>query len=259
MSFASSRRLIILSVIALTLSVIAIIKTAVAQETSIEPTFEPIREATLSITGRGTVNAEPDIAVVRTGVTTQSETARAALDANNKVMSDAFAALLDLGVEERDLRTSNLSVQPQFTFFDSVDGERRPPRIDGYTVSNRLTIRVRDLTGLGEILDRLITSGVNEMDGLTFAVDQPAQLVAEARQAAVSDALAQARLLTEAAGVELGRVISISTQAPRRQTPQPVMARATLAAETQSVPVASGEQEITSTVTIIWAIDNSDS
>jgi len=253
MSFASSRLLLAFSFIAFVLTLGAVAKTAVAQEMP----FEPLAEATITVTGHGTLNAEPDIAVVNAGAVTEARTAREALDANTKIMADTFAALQAMGVEERDMQTSRLTVEPRYTYFDSSNGERRPPRIDGYTVSNQLTVRVRDLTIIGEALDALITAGVNQMGGLSFAVDEPDALFAEARQAAVADAMAQAEMLTEAAGVSLGRVISISQNQARQQPPQPQMARMAMAMEAaDAIPVATGEQELRATVSITWAIDN---
>lgn len=251
MSFASSRLLLAFSLIAFVLTLGAVAKTAVAQEMPVEP----LAEATITVTGQGTLNAEPDIAVVNAGAVTEARTAREALDANTKIMADAFAALQAMGVEERDMQTSRLTVEPRYTYFDSSNGERRPPRVDGYSVSNQLRVRVRDLTIIGEALDALITAGVNQMGGLSFAVDEPDALFAQARQAAVADAMEQATMLTEAAGVSLGRVISISQNQARQQPPQPQMARMAMESA-DAIPVATGEQELTAMVTITWAIDN---
>lgn len=252
MSFVSSRLLLVFSVIAFALSLGAAAKTAMAQDM----THEPLTEATITITGQGTLNAEPDIAVVSAGAVTEARTAREALDANTKVMADTFAALRAMGVEDRDMQTSRLTVEPRYTYFESSNGERRPPRIDGYTVSNQLTVRVRELAKIGEVLDALITAGVNQLGGLSFAVDEPEALYAQARQAAVADAMEQARMLTEAAGVSLGRVISISQNSARQMPPQPQFARMAAMEAADAVPVATGEQELSTSVTITWAIDN---
>lgn len=256
MTFSSSRLLLIFSFVAFALCLAALAKTAVAQE-AVPPTFEPLGEATITITGRGTLNAEPDIAVVSAGAVTEGRTARAALDANTKIMADTFAALRAMGVAERDMQTSRLTVEPRYTHFDSSNGERRPPRIDGYSVSNQLQVRVRDLTIIGEVLDALISAGVNQMGGLSFAVDEPQAMYMQAREAAVEDALAQAQLLTRAAGVSLGRVISISQNQAQQRRPQPQMARMMAMDSAEAVPVATGEQELAASVTITWAINNS--
>ena len=251
MSFSSSRLLLAFSCIALVLSLLAIAKTAVAQDA----TLEPLAEATITVTGHGSLNAEPDIAVVHAGAVTEAQTARAALDANTKIMADTFAALRAMGVEERDMQTSRLTVEPRYTYFDSSNGERRPPRIDGYSVSNQLMVRVSDLGTIGEVLDTLISAGVNQMGGLSFAVDEPDTLLNQARQAAVADATEQAELLTQAAGVSLGRIVSIRQNGAGQQPPQPQVMRMAMEAA-DAVPIATGQQELSAMVTITWAIDN---
>lgn len=250
MSMTSSRRLLVLSFVALVLSLGAMAKSVMAQE------FEPLGEATITVTGTADVNAEPDIAVVSAGAVTEATTARAALDANSKIMADAFAALRALGIEDRDMQTSQLNISPRYTYFEQQGGERRPPRIDGYTVSNSLTIRVRNLASVGEALDALIDAGVNQMGGLSFAVDEPEALFQQARQRAVENAVERARLLTSAAGVALGRVISISEGSSYQAPPEPVMMRMAAESVADSVPIATGEQQLSASVSITWAIDN---
>lgn len=256
MPFALSRRIMILFTVALLMTLAAMVKTTLAQEA--QPSMEPLSEATISITGTGTITAEPDIAVVRAGAVSEAPTARAAMEANTKIMADTFAALRAMGVEDRDMQTSRLTVEPRYTYFNSSSSEeRRPPRIDGYQVFNNLTVRVRDLTIIGDVLDALITAGVNQMGGLSFSVDEPDALFDQARADAVEDAVAQAQLLTQAAGVSLGRIISISQSSPQQNPPmQPQFARMAMADSAESVPIATGEQNLRAQVTIIWAIDN---
>jgi hypothetical protein len=256
MSFVLSRRMIVLFSVAFLLTLAAMVKSTLADEAM--PATEPLSEATISVTGTGTISAEPDIAVVRAGAISEAETARIAMEANTKIMADTFAALRALGVEDRDMQTSRLTVEPRYTYFDSSsNGERRPPRIDGYQVSNNLSVQVRDLTIIGEVLDALIEAGVNQMGGLSFAVDEPDALFDQARADAVEDAVAQAELLTQAAGVSLGRVISISQSGSHQQPPmQPQYARMAMADSAESVPIATGEQDLRAQVTIVWAIDN---
>ena len=253
MPLASSRRLIALTCIALSLSLLAMVKGAWAQE----PAFQPLAEATLTIIGRASVDVEPDIAIIRAGAITEAQTARAAMEANTKIMQDAFAALEAIGVEARDRQTSRLTVEPRYTHFDSANGERRPPRIDGYTVSNQLTVRIRDLATIGEALDGLIDAGVNQMGGLSFAVDEPEAALRQAQRDAVRDAFDQATLVSEAANVSLGRIISILPQGRtgNPQPPVPQFARMAMDAAAESIPIATGEQEIEARVTIVWALD----
>lgn len=246
-----SRRLVALCIVALSLTVALALRPAYAQENPSSP-----REATISVSGTATVEAAPDIAAISAGAVTEAENARDALEANSAIMASAFATLAALGVEERDMQTSQLSVTPRYTYFEPQNGKRRPPRIDGYTVSNQLTVRIRDLDIIGDALDALIDAGVNQMGGLSFSVDEPEELFQQARQRAVQNALARAQIMTEAAGVSLGRVISIETARQQMQSIQPQMARMTVAdAAAESVPIASGEQTLSATVHVIWAIE----
>ena len=253
MPLASSRRLLALTCVALSLSVLAVAKESLAQEV----TRQPLQEPTLTVTGWASIDVEPDIAIIRAGAVTDAQTARAAMEANTKIMQDAFTALDAAGVEARDMQPSRLTVEPRYTYFDSSNGERRPPRIDGYTVSNQLTVRVRDLATIGEALDALIDAGVNQMGGLSFTVDEPQAAIRQAQQDAVRDAREQAELLTDAAGVNLGRIISITPQGQggRPQPPTPQFARMAMDAAAESVPIATGEQEIEARVTIVWALN----
>ncbi len=209
----------------------------------------------ITINGLGEVTAEPDMAIVASGVVTDAETARAALDANTRAMAALFEVLSDAGIAERDIQTSGFSVQPKYVQSDRRDaqGYRLPPVIAGYRVSNAVTVRVRDLDDLGRVLDRSVTVGANSISGVSFAVAEPDDLLDEARRRAVADAIARAELMTEAAGVGLGRIRSISEQSAPRPLPMADMARMAVSAES-AVPVAAGELTFSATVSIQWEI-----
>lgn len=209
----------------------------------------------ITINGLGEVTAEPDMAIVMSGVVTDADTARAALDANTRAMAGLFEVLRDAGIEERDIQTSGFSVEPKYVQSDRRDaqGYRLPPVIAGYRVSNAVTVRVRDLDNLGRVLDRSVTVGANSISGVAFALAEPGGLLDEARRLAVADAIARAELMTGAAGVGLGRIRSISEQSAPRPQPMADMARLAVSAES-AVPVAAGELSYTATVSIQWEI-----
>ncbi len=211
---------------------------------------------TISVSATGTVTAEPNIAVVTMGVLTEAKTARAALSANTKAMGALIDQLVAQEIAKKDLQTSNFSVQPRYVYPKrSSDGLQRPPRVVGYTVSNQLTAIVRNLDSLGEVLDKAVSTGSNQIQGLRFSIDKPGPLRDEARKRAVSRAVARAKLLAEAAGVTLGPIMSMSESGGVRP-PQPVARGRVLAAEAADapVPVARGEQELSATVNITWAL-----
>ena len=231
-------------------------------------TFAPVAMAALlagpaladsmTLTGTGTVRAAPDMATVTTGVTTQGETAREALDANSTAMADLVAVLRDAGLENRDIQTSNFTVSPQYVYSDRRDdsGYTLPPQIQGYEVSNAVTIVVRDLEQLGSVLDQAVTVGANTINSVSFAVAETDKLEEEARKLAVADALAKARTYAEATGVRLGSIESIR-ETDIAAPPMPMyQARAMAVSAEMSVPVEAGEMTYSITTTISWDIDD---
>lgn len=209
---------------------------------------EAIPQPMITVTGTGTVEAVPDIATLSIGVTTQGETAAAALSANSAALDAVMARLAAAGIEARDMQTSNLSLNPNWTGYDSASVAG--PTIAGYVASNMLTIRVRALGSLGSVLDAAVADGANTLNGLTFGLVDPEPALNAARQEAVADARARAELLAAAAGVKLGRVLSISEgMAPIDPVP---MLRAEASAT--EVPVAGGELGLSASVTILYQI-----
>jgi hypothetical protein len=204
----------------------------------------------ITVTGTGTVEAAPDIATLSIGVTTMGETAAAALSANSAQVDAVMARLTAAGIEARDMQTSNLSLNPNWTGHDG--SSTTGPTIAGFVASNMLTVRVRQLDGLGAVLDAAVADGANTLNGLSFGLADPAPVLDEARKEAVADARARAELLATAAGVKLGRVISIS-DGSMPSGPMP-MFRADAAA--MAVPIASGELGLSASVTIFYEIAN---
>ncbi|WP_164730377.1 SIMPL domain-containing protein [Pelagibacterium montanilacus] len=214
-------------------------------------------DRTMALSGTGIVRAAPDMASITTGVTTQAETAREALDANTEAMSELTALLREAGLEDRDIQTTEFSVSPQYVYSDQRDesGYTPPPRITGYEVTNAVTIIVRELDDLGVILDRAVSSGANAIRGIAFEVEDTAALLDQARRRAVAEAQAKAETYAEAAGIALGDIVAIS-ESPESQPPQPMMAmaRAEVASD-MAVPVEAGEMSYSITATITWEIE----
>lgn len=203
---------------------------------------------TVTVTGEGTVEAAPDQAVISLGVTTQGDTAASALAANNAALAKVMDRLRAAGIEDRDMQTSNLSLNPNWTGYDAG----QTPTISGYVASNMLTIRVRVLASLGAVLDAAVTDGANTLNGLTFGLSDPKPATDLARKEAMQDAAARAALLVEAAGATLGPVVTI-TEGGSFSPPMP-MFRADAAASPGAVPVAGGELGISASVTVVYEI-----
>ncbi|NJM83946.1 MAG: SIMPL domain-containing protein [Tabrizicola sp.] len=197
----------------------------------------------VSVTGEGVTEVAPDLAVLSIAVTTQGDTAAAALAANNDAVAAVLARLQETGIEPRDMQTSNLSLNPNWTGYDSST-----PTISGYVAANMVTVRVRALDRLGEILDVAVRDGANTLNGLTFGLADPRPAMDEARKAAVADARLRAEVLAAAAGVKLGKITSIVETTGSGST-EPMFR-----AEASAVPVASGELAVTAHVTIVYEI-----
>jgi len=191
------------------------------------------------VIGEGEATAKPDIAILTLTVMREALKAREGLDQNNKAMAEVIAAMKASGIADRDLQTAGVQISPRYDYSNKPDGSQEA-RLAAYHVSNTLTVRVRDLAKTGEILDKSVTLGVNQGGSISFANDDPAPTLTEARRRAVHDAMEKARTLAEAAGVKLGQVIEIS-DVSYAQPPVPIVAKAYAGAADAAVPVEAGE------------------
>ena len=193
----------------------------------------------IMVMGEGEAAAAPDLALLSLTVMREAPTARAALDANNQAMAAVIAAMKESGIAERDLQSAGVQIAPRYNYTNRPDGSQEAELV-AYQVSNTLSVRIRDIAKAGEILDRSVTLGVNQGGGITFANDDPAATVTEARKRAMADAMAKARTLAEAGGVSLGRIIEIS-DVSFTMPPAPILAKALPYGGADSVPVQAGE------------------
>lgn len=210
----------------------------------------------IDVSATASAAVAPDMAVLDLRVLRDAKTAGEALTANNEAMAKVLASLKEAGIAERDLQTSNFDIQPRYFYPKQLqNGEQQPPRIVGYQVSNALTVRLRDLTKLGSLLDRTVRLGVNNGGQVRFANDNPDEARQQARKNAMAKAIAQAKTLAEGANVKLGRVLAISEQgAQRPRSIARVAASRSFKAES-AVPVASGENSYAITVNVSFEID----
>ena len=204
-----------------------------------------IPPAAISVTGEATVSVPPDLAEIEGGVTSEAKTAREASEANNAAMGKVLQALKGAGIEEKDIQTARLSLQPQ-----SAPNRSGPSAIAGYRASNRVTVRVRDVTKVAGVIDTLVGAGANDIGGINFVVSQASKLLDEARERAVADARRKAEIYAKAAGVTLGAPLSISEEGNSAPAPYRRMA----AGMAVSAPVAQGEETLQVTVSVSWAI-----
>ena len=204
--------------------------------------------AAISVTGEANVSVAPDLAQIDGGVATDAKTAREASDANNAAMGKVLLALKGAGVDEKDYQTSRLSLQPQFATSSKVP--ERAAGIVSFRASNRVTVKVRDVTKVASVIDVLVGAGANEIGGINFIVTQASKALDEAREQAISDARRKAQIYAKAAGVTLGEPIAISEEGG----PASVFRSKVAGGMAAPAPVAQGEETLSVTVSVSWAI-----
>jgi uncharacterized protein len=224
---------------------VLILSTALALPLTGPVLAEDAPSRSISVTGTGSIEAAPDMATLMIGVTTQAPTATEALTANTEATDAMIARLTASGIEARDMQTSNLSINPNWTGYDSST-----PTISGYVAANMLTVRVRALDTIGTVLDAAVADGANTLNGLTFGLADPEPAYNEARKEAVADARTKAELLATAAGVTLGPILSISDGGSMTD-PAPMFRDAVSASP---VPVVGGELGLVANVSITFGI-----
>lgn len=205
---------------------------------------------TISVDGTGRVKTEPDVADITIGVTQQGEDAKEASSKAAESMDAVIAALLELGIDEKDIQTTSLNLNPLYDWDDN------PPEIEGWEASNLVNVTVRNIDAVGDVVDATTAAGATNINSISFRVEDPTEAEAEAREAAVKDAQAKADQLASAAMVNIIAVVSISESGA--QPPQPIyLARAEMAAADTgaSTPVMPGEVELTVNVNIQYEIE----
>jgi uncharacterized protein len=207
-------------------------------------------EHTISVGGSGKVAVVPDLATVRLGVVIERSTAKAAREAAAESMTRVVAALKKLDIAEKDIATANVSLSPVYSY-----PANQAPKIRGYQLNNMVTVTVRDLDRLSDVLDDGIVAGATSVDGISFDVaDRPAS-EAKAREAAVADAKAKAETLARGLGVSITGVASISEQV---STPvfyeERAYAAAPAADGAAQTPVLPGTTDVVITVQVTFLI-----
>ena len=209
--------------------------------------FPAVSAGRITVVGEGSVATIPDMATISLGVTSEAKTAADALAANTDATDSVLERLTEAGIEKRDVQTSGLSLSPNWAR-NNTDGTSG---IVGFVANNQVTVRVRDLSLLGGILDDVVRNGANTFNGLTFGLQNPDPVMEEARKAAVAEALRKAELYANAASVTLGPIVELSESSG--PVPQP-MFRSGGAMMESAVPVAEGELSISATITVIFEI-----
>jgi uncharacterized protein YggE len=205
---------------------------------------------TISLSATGAVKTKPDEVTITTGVTSEGQTARAALDKNTEAMTKVVDGLMGAGIAAKEIQTTNFSVSP---IYERKGKNDHAAFITGYRVNNQLHIRLLDTKKLGEVLDKVVSLGANKIGSIQFGVSEPEELEDEARKQAMKNAIANAELYAEAAGVELGPVLTITEDSPGRPIPR-YAAEAAPVAMGEAVPIEAGTATVEVQLRVTWEL-----
>lgn len=206
---------------------------------------------TITVVGQGTVSATPDIATITGGVTSEGQTARAALDANTKAIADVISALKAAGIDAADIQTSAFRIYPRYA---ERTNDGKAPALLGYGVDNQVTVKVKDLPKLGGLLDVMVSAGANEIQSVNYVVSDADKKLDEARRAAIADARRKADLYAQAANVRVGQVDRICEGCSADAPVAPAMMK--MDAMPAPVPMEAGQTTLRVDVIVTFDIDD---
>jgi uncharacterized protein YggE len=207
----------------------------------------------ITVTGTGKIVYTPDVGYITVGVSSNGETAAEAWGKNEAIVKKIFTALKELGVQEKDFKTTNLNVQPRY-----LHKKDQAPKLIGYTASYDLVVTVRKLPQMGELLDRMVDAGANRNMNISFGCSNRDELMDQARVKAVAEARKRANLYVTGASpsARLGDVLAISDGSHHFDRPMFPVDVQLVREGKASLPIAAGEQEMSVAITIRWAINN---
>lgn len=222
---------------ALALAAAAVPHAALAQ--TVSAPLRPVAGTLLEVSATGEVTRVPDIAIISAGVVTRAQTATGAIQENAARMERLRAALRRAGIEDRDIQTSSINLNPEYRY-----AENQPPQLVGYTASNTLSIRFRDIRATGRILDALVEQGANQINGPNLTIDEPDAALDEARTQALTKGRARAELYARALGMRVVRLLSVSESGGYSGPPRPVPMAAMAERGSADTSIEPGEQKL---------------
>ncbi|GMN02780.1 SIMPL domain-containing protein [Erythrobacter sp. MTPC3] len=201
------------------------------------------------------VTAAPDIVTIGAGVSTEARTAVEALRQNSAQMRTVIERLKSLGVDEQDIQTTGINLNPRYDY----ERNTQTQVFRGYQVSNRVSVKLREIDETGEILDALVTAGATDLSGPVFAIEDDAAAKDEARSRAVERAQARAGAYALMLGYDGVQVLSISEAIANSRPMQQMVARDAImeTGAPASAPVQPGQVSTGVSLTIKYEMVNS--
>tara|TARA_Y100000310_G_scaffold344574_1_gene458077 strand:- start:4649 stop:5422 length:774 start_codon:yes stop_codon:yes gene_type:complete len=206
---------------------------------------------TITISGEGGVTATPDITQVSLGYQTEDQDVAKAQQDNTEKMNKLINQLKDLDIDKEDIKTTNYSIYPRYDYIN------RQQTLRGYQVSQNVSVKIRDLDKIGEVLSLAGSAGANQVSGLSFTIDDPEDLRQQAREEALANAKEKAEALAKVAGVKLGRLVSFNESGGGYDYPMPMFAEAKamdIGIGGAAPDIEPGSQDITVNVTVTYEV-----
>jgi hypothetical protein len=226
--------------------------------TIINEKVKPNENNLITVTGKGEVYSTPDIGVVTISVRTEKDTVPVATDENNKKINDIISFLKSKNIEEKDIKTTNFSINPVYNW-DPKTGERTTTK---YEATQGITVKIRDTSKSGEIISGATEKGANDISNLSFVTDDNEAVKDQARQIAIENAKAKAKILEQQLGVKMVKIVNFSegSYEPTTSSYDSYNAGVGMMKSIESAQIASpsiqvGENKIISTVTLTYSID----
>lgn len=219
-----------------------------------------------SATGEGKIVSVPDVAQFNFSVVTEGGKDLAALQSENTgKVSKAIDLVKSKGVEAKDIKTGSYSVEPRYQYYNcsSVYGSKAEPcppaTIEGYTITESVTVKVRDFSKVGEIMSGVVESGANQVGGLVFTIDDPEKVKSQAREEAIREAREKAEAVAKAGGFRIGKIIAIEENGSGYYYPDYLSARGGADYESSvkalpAAPIEPGSQDVTVSVVMRFEI-----
>ncbi len=210
----------------------------------------PHERDTFTVAGEGKITAKPDLVKLSLGVQTDAMTVKEAQRTNTQRMNAITAAMKALGVEDKDLQTANYSIYPKI---DWKDGKQN---IIGYTVTQNLEVKVRDLDKVGDVLGKAGELGANQVGGLDFTIDDPTLLQEQARDKAIDDAKKKADMLAAKLGLNVVKIVTFSEASGYVPPPRPMMMDMMAKSEAAGAApeIQAGSLDVTSNVSVTFEV-----
>ena len=203
----------------------------------------------LNVSAQAEARRVPDVATISAGVVTQAADGNTAMRQNAEQMAKVMAAIKAAGIAEKDIQTSGISLNPQYRYV-----ENEAPSITGYQATNTVSLKVRDITKLGKVLDSLAAQGANQINGPSFQIDQPEPVYDEARLAALKKAKDRAETYAKTLDLKVRRIISISEGGGGGFRPVPMMAMSARGKAEMDTAVSPGETEVSVSLDVVFEL-----